>query len=166
MIRRIIRVSLLPTVVGAALVLGGCTTDGTPVADGPAQASQYDSDQTNTGQTDTGQTDTGSGADTSRTPSPETTTTSPEASGHGLSEDKENEAFIRTLQQLGVAVPDEAEYIAVGRQACADIRGGKPFIDVALNLSLGLGPVSNGSVVGAVIGVFCPDQQSKISTGG
>ena len=84
--------------------------------------------------------------------------------GSGLSTEKENEVFLQTLEQLNVTCPDK--YIKVGRQACTDIRGGKSFIDIALNSPLGLGPVQSGSVVGAAIGVFCPDQQSKISAGG
>ena len=160
MTRRSIRWSLLPTVVGAALVFGGCTTDGTPVAgdDTRTTASTTDTPTDDTTATDT---------PTTETSAPETSSPdSPGAGGHGLSTEKENEVFLKTLKQLNVAVPDEAKYIAVGRQACTDIRGGKSFIDVALNNSLGLGPVSAGSLVGAAIGVFCPDQQSKISAGG
>lgn len=170
MTRRSIRWSLLPTVFGAVLVFGGCTTDGTPVAGDDTQAatsapntSNPDTSNPDTSTTETTTTETS----TPDTSSPDTSGgDSPGTSGSGLSAEKENEVFLKTLKQLNVAVPDEAKYIEVGRQACTDIRGGKSFIDVALNNPLGLGPVSAGSLVGAAIGVFCPDQQSKISAGG
>ncbi|GAB06053.1 DUF732 domain-containing protein [Gordonia amarae] len=165
MTRRSIRWSLLPTVFGAVLVFGGCTTDGTPVAgdDTRATTSTTDTATPDSSTPDTTTTETSA----PQTSSPDTSGgDSPGSSGRGLSVEKENEVFLRTLKQLNVAVPDEARYIAVGRQACTDIRGGKSFIDVALNNSLGLGPVSAGSLIGAAIGVFCPDQQSKISAGG
>jgi hypothetical protein len=160
-----IRLGLLSAVFGAALVLGACSTDGTPVAGDdtrtPTRTSGPETSSPETSSPETSSPETSSPESSS--PEPPTDSGS---GGSGLSTEKENEVFLQTLEQLNVDVPDKDKYIKVGRQACTDIRGGKSFIDIALNSPLGLGPVQSGSVVGAAIGVFCPDQQSKISAGG
>ena len=160
-----IRLGLLSAVFGAALVLGACSTDGTLVAGDdtrtPTRTSGPETSSPETSSPETSSPETSSPESSS--PEPPTDSGS---GGSGLSTEKENEVFLQTLEQLNVDVPDKDKYIKVGRQACTDIRGGKSFIDIALNSPLGLGPVQSGSVVGAAIGVFCPDQQSKISAGG
>ncbi|HMS75301.1 DUF732 domain-containing protein [Gordonia sp. (in: high G+C Gram-positive bacteria)] len=170
-----IRLGLLSAVFGAALVLGACSTDGTPVAGDdtrtPTRTSGPETSSPETSSPETSSPETSSPETSSpETSSPESSSPEPPtdsgSGGSGLSTEKENEVFLQTLEQLNVDVPDKDKYIKVGRQACTDIRGGKSFIDIALNSPLGLGPVQSGSVVGAAIGVFCPDQQSKISAGG
>ncbi|MCB1293866.1 MAG: DUF732 domain-containing protein, partial [Gordonia sp.] len=83
-----------------------------------------------------------------------------------LPADQMDSIFIKTLESSGINVAgNDAKYIATAKQACTDIRGGKTFLDVALNLSMGDDPTQKGTIVGAGIAIYCPDQESKISAG-
>ncbi|MBD0020658.1 protein kinase [Gordonia pseudamarae] len=105
-------------------------------------------------------------SETTTTTTTEDTTTTSAPTTINLPDSQKDSIFIKTLESSGIAVNgNDSQYIATAKQACTDIRGGKSFLDVALNLSMGNDPTQKGTIVGAGIAVYCPEQESKITAG-
>lgn len=71
----------------------------------------------------------------------------------------QDDRFIQALGSVGIDTSNRGELIAEGKEVCADLESGKSMQDVFA----GATSAEKAGIVGAAIGTYCPDQQSKIA---
>ncbi|MGW1997200.1 DUF732 domain-containing protein [Embleya sp. NPDC001921] len=80
--------------------------------------------------------------------------------GGGLGEDN----FLTTVHTLipGTKSKPDAELVAQGKQACADLKSGKTLVESAMKVTAVSAVQEKGMLVGGAIAAFCPDQSGKV----
>jgi Protein of unknown function (DUF732) len=82
------------------------------------------------------------------------------------SADPADDAYLQTLQQhgLGWAPGADGTMINVGRAVCSDFAGGDTMSQTVQDVkkSLGVSSSGAGTIIGAAIANYCPENRSKM----
>ncbi|GAC79931.1 Protein of unknown function [Gordonia malaquae] len=73
------------------------------------------------------------------------------------SDSTDRAAYLKALEASNITFANEDEAVAVGEQACADLKAGKSVLEVAQNIE-GKDAGQGAIIVGAATGSFCRDQ--------
>lgn len=80
--------------------------------------------------------------------------------------DPADDTYLRTLQQRGLswAAGQDQTMINVGHAVCTDFAGGDTMAQTTEDVkkSLGVGNNGAGSIVGAAVASYCPENRSKM----
>jgi hypothetical protein len=80
--------------------------------------------------------------------------------------DAADDAYLQTLQQRGLSWPDGQgqTMINVGHAVCTDFDGGDTMAQTVDDVKKALGVSNNGagSIVGAAVANYCPQNRSKL----
>lgn len=72
-------------------------------------------------------------------------------------------AYLKAIKVVGTSYSNDDAAIEAGKQACSDLKASKSVSDVLASLKAEAGGEAQAmTVMGAAIGAFCPDQQTKL----
>lgn len=80
--------------------------------------------------------------------------------------DASTKTYLQLVKATGGSFATDDDAIAAGKQVCSDFESGKSMLEITAGLeSKAGGKAQAAAVVGAAVGTFCPDQQTKVTAG-
>lgn len=74
-------------------------------------------------------------------------------------------SYLQTLDQAHVPYDNAGEMVDLGNTVCRQARGGTALDEVGQNvINNGFTPSQAGFIMGAAVGIFCPDMQSAMDS--